>query len=261
MLKEQAIAIKCPVVVLFVGNAPMPLQPEVSPSAQMKKLITMIWELYLNKVKKVVVLTLLPRPDSETIVEEKVKEINNGYYRVVREVRRYLPQGRNTGVMPIHQLFLEKYEYFDFNTGRCAYMIRVIKPVSRYYHNGGPQLNKGGLYHLRSYVLQELGFLHGVNTWEGMSMRHEPREVREAKRQAWLQTQAASQVKEVETEGDTDVEDEFPVTVMPDSQSDSTVSSVAKLSELPVYVQGKLVETEDVHIPVVMGQQSPFLDG
>ena len=80
----------------------MPLQPEVSPSAQMKKLITMIWELYLNKVKKVVVLTLLPRPDSETMVEEKLKEINNGYYRAVREIRRYLPQGRNTGVMPIH---------------------------------------------------------------------------------------------------------------------------------------------------------------
>ena len=102
MLKEQAISIKCPVVVLFVGNAPMPLQPEVSPSAQMKKLIMMIWELYPNKVKKVVVLTLLPRPDSETMVEEKLKEINNGYYRAVREIRRYLPQGRNTGVMPIH---------------------------------------------------------------------------------------------------------------------------------------------------------------
>ena len=86
-------------------------------------------------------------------------------------------------------------------------MIRVMKLVSRYYHNGGPQLNKVGLYHLRSYVLQELGFLHEVNTWEGMSMRHEPREVQEAKRQAWLQTQAASQVQEVETESDTDVED------------------------------------------------------
>ena len=48
---------------------------------------------------------------------------------------------------------------------------------------------------------------------------------------------------------------------MPDSQSDSTASSVAKSNKLPVYVQGKLVETGDVRIPGVIGQQSSSLDG
>ena len=250
LLKDCAFIIKCPIVVLMVGNCPLPLQPEVSPSVQMKKLITSVWDTYDGRVKKVVVLTLLPRPDKETELESKVKMVNNGYYRAVREIPRYFPLGRNTGVMPIHRLFLEKYEYFDFGTGRNAYMIRVIKPISRHYSNGGPQLNGVGLYHLRSYVLQELGILSGVNTWEGMVMRHEPQDVQENKRQAWLMAKNVEvQHDELQLDEETDLEDEYPITVVPDSQSDSTVSSSSQMQKhLPVYVQGKLVPEGDVRL-------------
>ena len=123
--------IKCKVVLLLVGNSQIPLSPELSAATQMKKLICAIWEV-CEGVKKVVVGTLLPCPDKELETEQELKDFNNGLQKAVREVRKYLtPGGKNTGVMPLHHLFLERYEYFDFGAGHTVYMIHVWKPVSR----------------------------------------------------------------------------------------------------------------------------------
>ena len=187
-LRERKVVIKCKVVLLLVGNSQISLSPELSVAAQMKKLICAIWEV-CEGVKKVVVGTLLPRPDKELETEQELKDFNNGLQKAVREGRKYLtPGGKNTGVMPLCHLFLERYEYFVFGAGCTVYMIRVRKPVSRYFVNGGPKLNKIGMYHLCSYILQELGFLSGVNTWDGIPLQREPPEIQQDKRLAWLKS-------------------------------------------------------------------------
>ena len=250
MVKDGVFTIKCEVVVLCVGNCQLPLDPEISTASQMKKLVLTIWKQCAKMVKKVVILTGIPRPDKETELEEHLKTLNNGFYKEVREIRCYHPAGRNTGVMPVHCLFLEKYEYFDFNTGCNAYMIRVIKPVNRHFIAGTAKLNKVGLYHLRSYVLQELGFLSAVNSWEGMNLVHEPAEVQQDKRRVWLKTRQALIEQDNSEQGETDVEDEYPVTAVPDSLSECTDanSDGSSVSKLPVYVQGRLIKSGDVRL-------------
>ena len=84
------------------------------------------------------------------------------------------------------------------------------------------ELNRSSLYHLRSYVLQELGILTGVNSWDGIPQRQEPVEIQDNKRRAWLQSRDQKAKEEVETEGETNLEEdeyEYPITVVPDSQS------------------------------------------
>ena len=191
-------------------------------------------------------------PDKEVELEEEVKSLNNAFYKAVREIRKFYPNAHNTGVMPMHRLFLERYEYFDFGMGHTAYHLRVIKLVSLYFANGGPNLNKVGLYHLRSYVLQELGFLSGVNSWEGLQNKREPEEIQENKRAVWLQTREAARVQELDNSVETDLEDEFPVMVVPDSQSDSPSGRLKSLADssrsIPVYVQGQLVHEGDIRL-------------
>ena len=245
MIRDKTVVIKCPIVALFVGNAQLPFPDDVSPSAQMKKLLLCLWETYEDKVKKVVVFTGLPRPDKETELETQIKLMNGGFYKSVREIKRFYPVARNTGVMPIHRLFLERYEYFDFTKGRTVYMVRIVKPVSRYYTPGTRKLNPVGLYHLRSHVLQELGLASNISSWEGMPTRMEPLEIQEDKRRAWLKTQNYEQEQlamEEEVQGDTDVEDEAQITVVPDSQSErSSDLDSSSAGGVPIFCQGRRV--------------------
>ena len=164
--------------------------------------------------------------------------MNNGIFKAVHEIKRFVPLGKNTGVLAIHRLFLEKYEYFDFGTGRVAYMLRVIKPIMKYYKQGGA-LNRNGIYHLRSYLLPELGYLVDVNSWVAIPVCAELEEVQNSKRQAWLQAREASLDLPSE-EAEMDLGDEYP-TVVPDSLSGGSQStsdmevSLVVTSTIPVY--------------------------
>ena len=222
MVKEDTITIKCNIVAILVGNSQVPFPPDVSVASQLKKLILAIWESH-DKIRKVVVLTLLPRPDKECELEDPIKQANNSLYKAVREVRRFHVIARNTGVMPVHRLFLERYEYFDMAMGRTAYLLRIIKPVTRNFVAGSADLNVLGLYHIRSYVLQELGILSNVNTWDGIPNRWEPTHIQAAKRHAWLLAKQHMDQEDWTVEDqDTDVEDERPeILVVPDSQPGS----------------------------------------
>ena len=185
MITEGTVVIKHSMAVLLVGNVQVLFPAELSVSGQFKKLILAIWEKYQKKLKKLIVLTCMPRPDKESELEE-VKKVNNGIFKAVREVKRHFQMARSTGVLPTHQLFLEWYEYFDFGMGHMACQIRVIKPVTLHFNSGKSTLNTNGIYHLRSYILQEVGVLAGVNSWQGMTSKAEPEEIQRDKRQAWL---------------------------------------------------------------------------
>ena len=115
--------------------------------------------------------------------------------------------------MPLHCLVLERFKYFDFGQGHVASHLRVAKPITRFFVADGDQfrLNNVGLYHIRSYLLQLVGLMSGINTWDGIPMVMEPKEVQDQKRQAWLATQKAEPLVVVETESDTDLEDETRV--------------------------------------------------
>ena len=245
MLTEETIVVKCPIVAILVGNAQVPFPKELSIAGQFKKLILAIRQKLGHRIKKLVVLTCMPRLDKEVELEEEVKKVNNGIFCAVCEVKRHHQAARHTGVLPMHRLFLERYEYFDFGMGRTAYQIRVIKPTTLFFQSGKVSLNSNGIYHLRSYVLQELGILSGVNSWDGMSGKAEPVEIQESKRQAWLKTRDAQLEMSQSADEDTDVEDEYPIVVVPDSLSDgSAIAEIQSSSEsgtLPVYVQGKRI--------------------
>ena len=245
MIKEGTVRVRTRVVVFLVGNCELPLTPNLSPSGQMKKLLVAAWTKWGKHIDKMVVLSVLPRPDRETEFENEIRLMNLGFGRAVREVKKHFQIAHNTSFLPVHKIFLEYYEYFDFATGHTATLLRVMKPVTLNFVAGKSRLNRLGLYHLRSYILQEMGVLHGVNSWTQIPVKFEPAEVSQAKREAWLKTKQAEGTEVVveEEQGDTDVEDEVPV-VVPDSVSDPTTRSSetgeGRLS-IPVYVQGRRV--------------------
>ena len=186
-------------------------------------------------------MTIIPKPNKEVELEQHIKDVNAGFYKAVREIKRFHPTAARTGVMPVHRLFLERYEFFDFVTGRVIYLVRIIKPISRNFMAGTMDLNPVGLYHLRSYVLQELGLVSNINTWDGMQTRAEPVEIQQEKRQAWLKAQGwAKGEDEQEEQGDTDVEDEMNITVVPDSLADS--DSTGNSGSIPVVTPRRAVE-------------------
>ena len=99
----------------------------------------------------------------------------------------------------------------DFATGLITHQIRVVKPMDCYFVAGTAQLNPVGLAHLKSYVLQFLGVLKGVNTWSGIPVRAELRHIQYQKCQAWLKAHGVSNARDMlqqDQDEDTDVEDE-----------------------------------------------------
>ena len=82
-----------------------------------------------------------------------------------------------------------------------------------YFIAGKPYLNPVGLYRLKAYVLQTVGVMQGISTWENISDKKEPKLIQEQKRAAWMsvhsEMQSASTLSVLQdTDGDTDVEDE-----------------------------------------------------
>ena len=110
MIAEGTVVVKCAILAVMVGSSQLPLDKKFSAAAQFRKLLNVIWEKYAKKVKKVIVLTVLPRPDREVELEEEVKRMNNGICQAVREIKKFNVQAKNTGVIPVHRLFLERYE-------------------------------------------------------------------------------------------------------------------------------------------------------
>ena len=259
MILEDVVTIKCAMVVIWLDNSQVPFPENLRMSGQFKKLLIAMLEKYGKKVQKVIILTILPRPDKETELEEEVKSVNHGIYKAVRELKKHYPIAKNVGVMPIHRLFLEQFEYFDFQKGCTSLHLWVVKPVTKYYRSCKKQLNMNGLFHLRSYMLQELGILSGVNTWEGVPVRSEPKDVQQGKRQVWLLAQKSKmQDQEERQESDTDLEDEYFVSVVLDSMSEGTSSGCGgrrtqeqldqDAAPLPVYVQGRRIVQGDVRL-------------
>ena len=185
MVRDGTVKAKTSIVVLMVGNSQMPFPAGLSPNAQLKKLVLKVWQMW-TWVRKVVVCGVLPRADRETEFENEVRVVNVAYAKAVRELRKHFVVAANTILLATHKLFLEKFEYFDFQTGHTAYQIRIVKPLDRYFVPGTKKLNKVGLFHLHSYVLQHLGLVQEMNDWNGIPTRSEPGDVQRAKRKAHM---------------------------------------------------------------------------
>ena len=243
MIRDGTIKAKTSTVVLLVGNSELPMDKALSPLGQLKKLVLRIWSRWAGIVRRVLVCSVLPHADKETQMENEVRLMNIGFAKAVRELRKHFPVVANTLMLGVHKLFLEKFEYFDFQQGHSAHMIRIVKPVSRYFVPGTPHLNQVGIFHLRSYFLQYLGVVSEMNTWQEMPVRSEPGDVQRAKRQAWVMAhQSAQQLDQLPEQVYTDVEDEYPL-VVPSSINDEDSSSVTLDSKegIPVFIQGRKV--------------------
>ena len=255
-VKDGRIRSACDTVVLAVGNGLLPLDKEISPKTQMKRLIEEIIDTMIF-VKKIVVTSVLPRADAEVQYEGQIKDINMGFGNAVKMVKRAsIGNKRKVQFLATHKLFLEKYEYFDFMTGHTSYQFRMVKPLSRFYDMDTYKLNTVGIYHIRSYILKILGIRKEGNDWNGIPIRREPPEVQEALREAWIKAHGDRRIvvpaaEPAEAEGDTEVEDEYPLaTLMPpppspnpssDTDSNTAITDGPVSSRrIPIYVGGKV---------------------
>ena len=117
MLKEKKVSIKCDVVWLMTGNSQLPLPCDLSPINQMRKLIMCIIAKSGRKIAKLVVGSVLPRPDKEVQLEQQIIDMNAGFHSAVKDLRHNMPLARNVIWLPVHKLFLERFQFVDFATG------------------------------------------------------------------------------------------------------------------------------------------------
>ena len=212
MVKDMELTLSTRILWLVVGNCQIPLSLHVSPVSQMKKLVNTILKVYPLTVHKIYVGAVLPRADREAELETDVIEMNSGLARAVNELKRHHHTGQRVEFVPLHKLFLERYKFIDLITGKMASLVRVRRPLDRYFIPGTMKLNLVGKYHLKSFLLQEAGVVMDINSWRGVPNIIEPREMQDQKRLAWIMAHASPERSvlgevDVDTSG-TDVEDE-----------------------------------------------------
>ena len=207
---------------------------------QMKKLIAMILEK-CGKVRRIYVGSVLPRADREVELENDVKDMNRWFAVAVQQLKRHQHVGGCVVFVALHRIFLERFHYCDLLTGLMASMIRIVRPLDRYFVAGTPKLNLVGKYHIKSYLLQHTGVLDGVNSWTGMGTVEEHPDLQRQKKMAWLKAQAGdlrrvedatSQVTDEEAE--TDLEDELAV---PDSLEELVTLGGTACDEVAIVVE------------------------
>ena len=79
-------------------------------------------------------------------------------------------------------------------------MIRVVRPTDRYFVPGTLQLNAVSKYHLKSYLLQYVGILDGVNTWSHLPLVQEHPDLQYQKKAAWLKAHGVGSMKVMEAD-------------------------------------------------------------
>ena len=211
-IKLGQVIIQASKVVLVMGNNQFLMTPGLSPCNQIKKLVMEIFAKYGRKIEKIWIGTVLPRLDREVELELLIRDINKGFSKAVKELKNHRFEKKRTAFLQLHKLFLEKFIYVDILTGHQASHLRVVKPVSTYFIPGRPELNDMGVYHLKSFILQHLGVLDGVNSWVDIPEKREPKEIIEQKRAAWLNVygrlDSVSTILVHDESDSTDVEDE-----------------------------------------------------
>lgn len=118
-----------------------------------------------GKVRRIYVGSVLPRADREVELENDVKDMNRWFAVAVQQLKRHQHVGGCVVFVALHRIFLERFHYCDLLTGLMASMIRIVRPLDRYFVAGTPKLNLVGKYHIKSYLLQHTGVLDGVNSW------------------------------------------------------------------------------------------------
>ena len=245
MIRDHQIEIYTKLVWLQVGNCEIPLSKHVSPVNQLKKLVSVIIRTCPLLVWKIYVAGILPRPDREVELEQDVRQANRGFAQAVQDLKKHHHVGRRVVFVQVYWLFLEKFKFCDLTTGQKAAMTRIVKPVDRFFVAGTPKLNLVGKYHLKSYMLQYMDVLEGVNSWSGIPVVEEPEELQKQKKQAWLlaHSQALGAVEQssavLDESDDTDVEDE---------NRDQGACGHESMARVPVVVRGWATEPFDANL-------------
>ena len=244
MIRKGNINIVTRTVRLLVGNCQIPISKHVGPVGQTKKLVNTIIKAYPLLVHKIVVAGILPRPDREVGLEADVKDMNKGMAQAVQELKRYHHVGKRVEYLPVHKIFLEHFQYCDLQTGQLAMTVHVVRPKDQYFVQGTPKLNFVGLYHLKSYLLQSLGVLEGINSWTGILKVWEHPEMQAMKKQAWIKAHVEGtgiMEAEMESEG-TDLEEGSNEGVVADTSMPTTPGRRA------VDVSGRRMEAFDSNL-------------
>ena len=76
--------------------------------------------------------------------------------------------------VPVHKVVLERYKFFDLNSGLMVVQARIVKPIDRLFIPGTARLNLVGKYQVKAHVWQIIGLMHHVSSWEGMPLCREP---------------------------------------------------------------------------------------
>ena len=179
---------QCDTLCFMVGNCCMPWNTKFSIRNQMKKLLVEVIHKKGCPIRRVAVCGVLPVATNEVAMEMEVRDMNIGFQKAVRDVKK-LKEGRypvKVQFLPTHKVVLENYTYFDIAEGHMSSMLRIAKPVNTYFLRGldelnhaGKELVKGMIYHM----LQIRG--RPEYAWSGIPEHREPKHITADRKKAY----------------------------------------------------------------------------
>ena len=217
----------------MVGVRDMLQQDPGKIASKIRRLVNAIYTTY-EVVKHVYVCLIMPRADQEVVWQEKVRSNNLEIARMVCDVRKF--NHRLIEFVPVHKVVLEKYWFFDMESGMMAVQVRIVKPIDRLFVPGTATLNLVGKYQVKAFLWQKLGILTQISMWDGMPVHKEPVTVTSEKRMAWEEVEKQKKpgadiwkiVLAVDTTSEDSVPPRLPVHRILDTSTSDSGSSVMK---------------------------------
>ena len=154
-ISNGTVRIRNKIVWIMLGSVDMQQKTEGKIANKLRKLIIDVFNYSGQDIQIVYVSTILPVANKEVEFQDVVRANNIQIAKMARELRMFTH--RPVRVLALHKLVLEKFRYFDLNTGLMSLQFRIIKPVDRLFEVGQSRLNPIGRYDIKAYALQHMG--------------------------------------------------------------------------------------------------------
>ena len=153
-IQRGTIDLRSHVIVVALGNCQIPLRIGENLGTQIKRLVDAIQLVKNTQSTTILVCAILPRPILEKQMQQQVIQANNDINRSVKQMVKF--KGLNVKFIHIQHLFLEKIRVVTGHGG-WKQMVQVRTPHVKFFKPGTNSLNAGGIFMLRSYLLDEIG--------------------------------------------------------------------------------------------------------
>ena len=147
---DGLVRIKQQLVIMMIGSTDMLQKTPGKIANKLRQLILAVYNESGVPIKSVHVCAILPRANAEMEYQEIVRQNNIEIAKMVKDVRKF--QHKTVTFLPVHKVVLEKFKFFDIQSGLMAVQCRIVKPVDRLFIPGTPKLNLVGKYQVKAYI-------------------------------------------------------------------------------------------------------------